>query len=206
MPEREYDAAYFERWYRDEGFGSRARTERKARYAIGAAEYLLERPIRSVLDVGCGEGQWRQAVRKVRPSASYVGVDPSAYAIERFGRARNLRRGTLATLDDLDLPPSFDLVVCCDVLGYASDRDVRAGLQSMAARTAGVAIIEVFVIGDDIEGDVDGYRLRRAETYDRWIGDSGLYRIGPHLYAGPELHRSLARFERDPGSGSASGG
>jgi len=199
MSGSEYDAAYFDHWYRGMGFGAPARTERKARYAIAAAEYLLERPVRSVLDVGCGEGQWQPALQRVRPGARYVGVDPSEYAVARYGRARNLRLGTLATLDALDLRPSFDLVVCCDVLGYANDRDVRTGLSAIAARTAAVALIEVFVAGDAIEGDVSDYRLRRAATYDRWFAEAGLHRIGPHLYVDDHVYATLARFERAAG-------
>src|SRR6476659_10115807 len=92
---KHYDRDYFERWYRDpalkrEAIGGAARLARKVALAVATAEYWLERPLRSVLDVGCGEGAWQPAVRKLRPKASYIGFDSSAYAIERFGRRRNL--------------------------------------------------------------------------------------------------------------------
>jgi ubiquinone/menaquinone biosynthesis C-methylase UbiE len=63
-----FDRQYFERWYRDEGFGSPARLRRKVDYALAATEYLLERPVRSVLDVGCGEGDWALELRRRRPN------------------------------------------------------------------------------------------------------------------------------------------
>ena len=51
-----YDRDYFDRWYRERPVLSRQRLARKVALAVATAEYHLERPIRSVLDVGCGEG------------------------------------------------------------------------------------------------------------------------------------------------------
>jgi SAM-dependent methyltransferase len=191
-----YDKRYFDRWYRREGFGSRARLERRVQFALSNAEFLLDRPVRSVLDVGCGEGQWQPALRRSRPRARYVGVDPSKYAVERFGVRRNLRLGSLGTLHELDLDGPFDLVVCVDVLGYPSDRDVRRGLAAIAGLLGGVAFLEAFTTDDHIEGDVDGYRLRRPGTYARWCTEAGLHRVGPHLYVGARLLPTLAALER----------
>ena len=57
--EKHYDKAYFDRWYRDGGIGDRARLARKVALAVACAEYHLERPIRTVLDIGAGEAAWR---------------------------------------------------------------------------------------------------------------------------------------------------
>ena len=54
-----YDRAYFDRWYRGSEVGGNARLARKVALAVATAEYHLERPLRSVLDIGCGEGGWR---------------------------------------------------------------------------------------------------------------------------------------------------
>lgn len=198
-----YDRTYFDHWYRQDDFGDPVRLDRKARYAIGAAQYLLDRPVRSVLDVGCGEGAWSAAVRRLCPGAAYVGVDPSAYAIRRFGRRRNLRLGSitgLAEMDfsDLDLGPddSFDLIVCSDVIGYVPTPELRVGLCAISALLGGVALIEVFTAEDDFEGDVEHYLRRPARTYARLAGDAGLRRIGPHLYAGERALPVLATLER----------
>jgi SAM-dependent methyltransferase len=194
-PER-YDERYFERWYRDEGFGSKARLERRVRYALSCAEFLLDRPVRSVLDVGCGEGAWQPALRAMRPGASYLGVDPSVYAVERFGARRNLTRGSLGAVHELELDRRFDLVVCVDVLGYPTDAEVRRGLQSISALLGGVAFLEAFTIEDHIEGDIAGYRLRRRSTYARWFAEAGLHRVGAHVYVGDRLLPTLAALER----------
>lgn len=189
-----YDRDYFEHWYRSEGFGSPARLERKVRYALGAAEYLLERPVRSVLDVGCGEAPWRAALHRHRPGVRYVGVDPSEYAVERFGRRRGIVLGGLGDLDDIDLGGPFDLIVCADVIAYAPDADVRRGLRSIAALLGGVLFLEVFTAEDDFEGDRVEYHARRATTYDRWFAAAGLARIGPSLLCHSHAARELPRI------------
>lgn len=193
-----FDRAYFDRWYRDEGFGSTARLDRKVDYAIAAAEYLLERPIHSVLDIGCGEGEWQPALKKRRPDTTYVGVDPSTYAVERFGKKRNLRQGRFGDFRSA-LDPDFgryDLIICVDVLGYVPDRETQLGLASIAALLEGVALIEIYTTTDDIVGDLDEFRRRRPATYQKWFAAAGLHRAGPHLYLTDRLDDALATFER----------
>jgi SAM-dependent methyltransferase len=192
-----YDRGYFDHWYRGEGFGSPAVLRRKVAYAVAAAEYLLARPLRSVLDIGCGEGPWQPVMAEVRPRARYVGVDPSGYAVDRFGTRRNLRLGTFAGLDDAvaELEGPFDLVVCVDVIGYVPDGDLPRGLAALAARLGGVALIEVFTDADDFEGDVEHYRGRPASRYLRWFADAGLVRLGPNLFVGDALRPTLSTFE-----------
>jgi SAM-dependent methyltransferase len=192
---KQYDVKYFDHWYRREGFGSRPRLERKVHFAVAAAEYLLERPVRNVLDVGCGEGPWRGALRRLRPRIDYVGVDPSEYAVERFGRSRNIRLGSFGGLADLELPGPFDLVVCADVVLYVSDRDLRRGLTTIAEQLRGVAYLEIYTANDAIEGDLSLFHRRRPSTYNRALEAAGLMRVGPHLYAGAELLPTLADFE-----------
>src|SRR5262245_29277307 len=96
-----YDRTYFDKWYRNPSHRVHTGAEqaRTARMAVGVCEYLLGRPIRSVLDVGSGEGHWRGLVRAVRPRVRYLGVDPSEYVVRRFGRRRNLRAGSFEHLD-----------------------------------------------------------------------------------------------------------
>jgi SAM-dependent methyltransferase len=196
---KHYDEQYFERWYRREGFGSRARLQRKVHYALSAAEYLLERPVRTVLDVGCGEAPWRAALHRVRPTISYVGVDPSDYAVARFGRTRDIRLGTFGGLRELGLRGPFDLVVCADVVLYVNDRDLRRGLETISDMLRGVAYIEIFTANDEIEGDLSQFHRRRPSTYERVFASVGLARVGPHLYAGTEVLPTLSDFEGPSG-------
>ena len=89
-PHKTYDRAYFDRWYRQGQIGGPARLARKVALAVATAEYHLERPIRTVLDIGCGEGAWRAPLLKLRPKLHYLGFDSSEYAIQRYGARHNL--------------------------------------------------------------------------------------------------------------------
>jgi SAM-dependent methyltransferase len=204
VPTRHFDdREYFDHWYRVAGLGlgDPEYLDRKVRLAVGAAEYLLDRPIESVVDVGCGEAPWRAALRRVRPGVRYVGVDPSDYVVRRYGRTRGVVQGTLSDLASLDLlgrnsGQPYDLIVCADVLQVVADREVRAGLDTMADLLGGIAFIEVFTGVDSIVGDLGSFKRRRPSTYDRWFASAGLARVGPHLYAGERIWPRLSAFER----------
>ncbi|MFZ5624680.1 MAG: class I SAM-dependent DNA methyltransferase [Gemmatimonadota bacterium] len=177
---KRYDRAYFDRFYRTPRHRVRTAGELRRRVAlvIGVTEYVLQRPLRSVLDVGCGEGAWLTELRRIRPGVRYLGIDPSEYAVRRFGTRRNLRLGTLATLDDHAPRRRFDLVICADVLHYLPPEDLALGLRQLADRVGGVAYLPVFTSADDIEGDCAGWRRRPPAFYRRYIGDAGLVPVG----------------------------
>src|SRR5690349_8113847 len=128
---KSYDSAYFHRWYRDPRtrVTSDRALERKVHLALSAAEYMLGRRVRTVLDVGCGEARWLGALRRIRPGVAYTGVESSEYAVETFGATRNIRQGSFGTLRTLKLRGPFDLIVCADVLQYVSGEDLGRGLR-----------------------------------------------------------------------------
>jgi SAM-dependent methyltransferase len=192
---KRYDRAYFDRWYRQAGIGSPAEVARVARYVLATAEHLLERPVRSVLDVGCGEAPWRAPLLRERPNLRYVGVDPSTYAVARYGQRRNIRLGGVGDLASLDLRGRFDVVVCADVLPYVPDREIRAGLRFIAERLDGVAYLHAMTAADDFVGDRQGFLSRSPARYEQLFARAGLRRIGPHLYAGAALLPALASLE-----------
>src|SRR5262249_2550286 len=138
---KRYDRAYFERWYHDPRHAviQHGLLARRVQLAIAAAEYLLERPIRSVLDVGCGEGAWRPLLLQARPGVRYVGVDSSEYAVRRFGRLRGIRLGRLGDVGRMGFARRFDLVVCSDVLHYVATPELRRGLRAITRLLAGTA-------------------------------------------------------------------
>ena len=196
---KRYDRAYFDHWYRGEGVRPRAEVERRVRLALSAAEYALGRPARSALDVGCGEGEWGRVLRALRPKLRYTGVDPSEYAVARFGARRNLRRGDLGSLGALGLRGAYDLVICADVLHYVSDADIARGAPVLAALTGGVAWLETFTAADAVEGDRRGFRRRTPAYYARALRRAGFTRLGLHCWAGQPLAGAFAALERaDP--------
>jgi len=103
---KSYDRAYFDRWYRDpdDRVATKESLRRKVWMAVSIAEFLLGRPVRTVVDIGCGEATWFPILRALRKEVRYIGIESSTYAIERYGRTRNIRRGSLATLTTLALP------------------------------------------------------------------------------------------------------
>lgn len=191
-----YDRAYFDRWYRspDTRVSSPASLRRKAALALAVGEYYLGRPVRTVLDVGCGEGDWLAALRAVRPAVRYTGVDPSEYAVARFGRARHIRHGSFGTLEDIGLADAYDLVVCSNALLYADHAELVAALRSLARRTRTVAFLELYTSDDDLDGDrPDG--LHDATYYRRLLRRSGFRPVGSHCYLGPEAHGLSSAME-----------
>jgi len=195
---KRYDQAYFDKWYRDphSRMWARADVERKVRLALGVAEFVLDRPVRSVLDVGCGEGTWQPILKRLRPRARYQGVDDSAYAVERFGKKRNIVRGRFGDLASLRLRRMFDLVVCCDVLHYVRTPELRAGLAALGEVARGPAYLEAYTSADDVAGDHGHFQRRSPAAYRRMFSAAGFLHIGPHLYLHERLHHMLVALER----------
>lgn len=180
---KQYDQAYFDRWYRSrKRVSTPQHTRREAALALAAAEYLLERPVRRVLDVGCGEGQWRAVLRRLRPGLRWTGVDSSDYVVRRFGRTRNIRHGGFGDLAALGLRGRFDLVVASDVIHYVPTAELRRGLRAIVEHLDGVAWLEVHTTADSVEGDLEGWVPRSEEQYRRILDAAGLVSVGMHCW------------------------
>jgi SAM-dependent methyltransferase len=193
-----YDQAYFDKWYRDprHAVTSAAVLKRKVAMVVAQTEYYLARPIRNVLDIGCGEGVWRAPLRALRPDVHYRGLDASEYAVQRYGRSRNIGLARFGQLAELRFDTRFDLVVCTDVLHYLRPAELRAGLVGIGEMLEGVAFLEVFTSRDDPEGDHQDLYLRSPSWYLQAFRDVGLLPCGSHCYLGPRLERHIAALER----------
>ncbi|HEU4698599.1 MAG TPA: methyltransferase domain-containing protein [Gemmatimonadales bacterium] len=174
----------------------RADLERTVRFALGVAEHLLGRPVRSVLDVGCGEGRWQPVLQRLRPGSRYAGVDASEYVVRRFGRRRNIRLGSFGRLDEAGLEGPFDLVVCADVLHYVPTPELKRGLGTLVGLLDGVAYLETYSREDEIAGDLAGFQRRSAARYRRLFAEAGLVGCGLHCWAAPEVGELLTTLER----------
>ena len=194
---KRFDSEYFDKWYRDPGhrIGTGADLTRLVRFAVAAAEYILAHPVRSVLDVGAGEARWRPVLEKLRPRATYQGVDPSEYVVRRFGRQRNIVRGTLDDLPSLFPDAQFDLVICCSVINYLPREEVVRGIRNMAACTGGMAYLEIFTAEDHVEGDTEGWHSETRDAYRRMLRGGGLLPCGLHCYIPSANASSLVGLE-----------
>lgn len=193
---KRYDRAYFDHWYRTRRIGRPSDLARSVAFAVAITEQLLGRPLRSVLDVGAGEGRWQPAVHRLRPAARYAGVDASRWAIERWGRRRNLRLGSIDALDELGLDPPFDLVIAADILHYLALPTLRAGLAQLVPLVGGVAFLPTFTSQDEIEGDRAEFQRRPGATYRRLFREAGLFPLGMNAWATAECRSGLAQLER----------
>jgi SAM-dependent methyltransferase len=193
--DKRYDQAYFDRWYRRGGIGGARRLARKVALAVAMAEYHLERPIRSVLDVGCGEGVWRAPLLKLRPKLHYLGFDSSTYAIARHGARRNLHLARFADFEHLRPCPPADLLVCSDVLHYLTVREIDRGLPGLAELCGGVAFLECFTREDEAEGDDDGFFRRPAAFYRRRFEAAGFRQAGSHCWLSPAVASDAVALE-----------
>lgn len=197
-PAAHYDKAYFDKWYRHprHRVKSKLDIERQLRFVVSAAEYVLERPVLKVLDVGAGEGNWSLALKRIRPGARYYGVDPSEYAVSRFGKRRNVRLGSFATVGQLGLPDDFDLIICCGVMNYVSPRELAKGLEALTRLSVGVAYFEVFTAADDATGDFTRSAARSPAAWRRLFRRTGWEALGLHLYLRQDMAGIASALER----------
>ena len=195
---KRYDRAYFDRWYREGGIGGARRLARKVALAVATAEYHLERPLRTVLDIGCGEGAWRAPLLKLRPQAKYLGFDSSEYAVSRFGPRRNLHLARFGDFAQLRPCPPVDLLVCSDVLHYLEARELDRGLPGLAELCGGIAFLETFTREDRAEGDEHGFRNRPAAFYRRRFDALGFTGLGSHCWLSPALRGQSTALEAPP--------
>ena len=186
---------YFVLWYRQCGIGDPKRLARRVALAVAMAEYHLERPIRSGLDIGCGEGAWRAPLLKLRPKLAYIGFDASAYAIARYGRSRNLHHATFADFEHLRPCAPADLLVCSDVLHYLPTRELARGLPALAELCGGVAFIEAFAREDEAVGDDHEFKRRPAAFYTTRLRATGLRPLGSHCWLSPALAGQATALE-----------
>jgi len=163
-----FDERYYARYYRNAGTRVSEPVElmQLARF-IGHYLNYLNQPVRSILDLGCGLGHLREPLLSQFTSASYLGVELSEYACERYGfqqgsavdfRAKGGKR--------------FDLVVCKGVLQYLNARDAARALDNLGQLCRGCLYLEALT-REDWEQAVDqkrtdgGVYLRPASFYRR---------------------------------------
>jgi SAM-dependent methyltransferase len=138
----EFDARYYERFYRDARtrVSDRAEAQRLVGFVAGYLRYL-EQPVRNILDLGCGLGQLRAPFLKAFPSASYLGVELSDYACQRYGF-------TKGSVVDFKHRSRFDVVLCRGVLQYLPTREAERALDNLASLCRGCMYLEALTRED----------------------------------------------------------
>jgi len=133
----EFDEAYYNHYYHDEDTRVFARecTPRFAKFAFSYLD-LMQIPIKSACDLGCGLGYWRNYLRARPEKISYTGVDKSEYACSRFGWINS-------TVEEYRPGRRFDLVICQSVLQYLGDDAINSAAENIAEITRKAFLLEV---------------------------------------------------------------
>lgn len=168
-PRAGFGEAYYRRFYLDPAtrIRSRAGQERLARFVFGYMAYL-DIPVRRVLDLGCGLGQWRRDTADTHPRAAYTGVEISPWLCGRYG----WEEGSAA---DFRGRGRYDLVLCQSVLQYLSDAEAKAAVANMARLCRGAAYLEIITEEDwrehcDKRATDGTIHLRASAWYRKLLG------------------------------------
>ena len=131
----------------------------------------------------------------LRPKASYLGLDPSPYAVQRFGRTRNVRLCRFGELAQQRFERPVDLLVCADVMHYVAGAELLRGLSGFGELCDGVAYLEVMCKGDDFVGDREGYLARTPAWYRKAFAKAGFASCGSQCYLGTRLRQTAMSLE-----------
>lgn len=160
-----FDKAYYDRFY---GRSRRriASQREEAAHCNFVCSYLkyLEQPVRSVADIGCGFGPWRELIARHFPKARYTGVEVSHYLCEKFG-------WTHGSAVDFRSTRPFDLVICKDAVQYLPPGQAEAAIENLADLSGGALYFNLLT-----QEDWDENCDRSKTDSDVYIRPAGWYR------------------------------
>lgn len=107
-----------------------------------------------ILEMGCGTGSHLAEVVRTHPHITYVGIEPSAEAVEKarthMGSRDNVKIiNNLAYETESDYKNSFDIVVSMSVLEHVKDLETFLEL-SVACAKPGGRIIHLYDLGHSL--------------------------------------------------------
>lgn len=106
---------------------------------------IADSDVKSVLDVGCGRGDFTRALAERYPQANVRGVDFSDamldLAMENAGPRMEFEKGALPELDMRD--GDFDVVVALNVLHHVHGDDQSLAVANICRRSRRVLVVEI---------------------------------------------------------------
>jgi 2-polyprenyl-3-methyl-5-hydroxy-6-metoxy-1,4-benzoquinol methylase len=190
-----FDEAYYRRFYDNPRSAviSRADVERLAKFVLHYLAYL-HISVRSVLDVGCGVGLWRDVLRSYDRNITYKGLEVSQYVCDKYGWTRG-------SILDFTSRRKYDLVVCQGVLPYLNETDVGAALRNLHKLVRGALYLEAVTKEDRKNGVIDMDKtdgriyLRGAKWYRKRISRYFIG-CGGGLFFPLDTHAALFELEK----------
>jgi len=165
MPDNQFDAAFYQRFYVNPRTRVTTREEMTRRAgAVAALVKQLELPVRRILDAGCGLGLMRTATLKAFAGANYTGIEVSEHLCKRYD-------WTQASLATYRPRARFDLILCYDVLQYLTDRDAARALVNLGKLCRGALYFHA-PTREDWRGNAD----RSCSDGDIHLRDADWYR------------------------------
>lgn len=171
-----FNKSYFDRYY-----GKRpVRSLHEVAHLATAVHELAtwwNSPIRSVLEVGAGPGDWSNWYRTMQPKVRVMSVDVSEHACATYGHQQR----DIATWSPTK---PFDLVICMDVLQYLDDNHATRALRNLTKATRTLLYFDALTSFD------------AKYTVDRAATD-----LNAHLRTGDWYRRRLSRSFTQVGIG-----
>jgi SAM-dependent methyltransferase len=134
--------------------------------------WLRKVSFKSLLDVGCGNGEFLREVNRVIPEVSLAGADISQAVIKQNRTRMPDMEFLTLDLDNASLPKKFDVVVCMEVVEHCAD--YRKAIKRLAEMTDKRLFITV-PCGPlfEIDRRVGHTRHFTAEEIENALKDSG---------------------------------
>ena len=152
--ERNFDAAYYERFYLDPctRVAEPRDIEIQARFLCSYLDFI-KIEVRWILDLGCGLGRLREPLLARFPRARYTGVEVSEYLCAEHGWVHD----SVVTFRSRR---RYDLVICQDVLQYLDEVDAEQAVGNLARHCRG-ALFFGALTREDWEENCDQVRTDR---------------------------------------------
>ncbi|MGD8809070.1 MAG: class I SAM-dependent methyltransferase [Gammaproteobacteria bacterium] len=191
---KDFDKQYYDRFYGRKRPLRRdvVNTKKLCDFVCAYLNYIGQ-PVRSVLDLGCGLGLWRDALAEHFPKARYHGVEYSRYLCDEYGWEQ-------ASIVDYRTRTRADLVICQDTIQYLPDAEASRALRNLARLTRGALYLSAPSEKDWREtadpriSDADVYK-RSAQWYRQRLKPS-CFNLGGGLFLRRDAPVALWELER----------
>jgi SAM-dependent methyltransferase len=181
--DKRFNARYYSRWYGDDIETRQEIADHAARFVLAYLDHM-DATARTVLDLGCGLGLWKNALRKENPRIRYTGVEFSSHLCKKLG----WEQGDVRTYAPGRV---FDLVICQGVLQYLSDEECRLAIANLNRLSRRFLYLEALTAADAKEvcapdGTDFEVFIRDASWYARRLAKH-FVNLGGGLYAKPSM-------------------